>query len=49
MWASLVSYSRVYLGVHYPSDILGGAIIGLIVAFLVHRIASSILNYLKDA
>ena len=49
IWASLVSYSRVYLGVHYPSDILGGAIIGLIVAFLVHRIASSILNYLKDA
>lgn len=25
----LVSYSRIYLGVHYPGDILGGAIVGI--------------------
>jgi len=31
-WASLVALSRVAIGVHYPSDILGGALIGVILA-----------------
>lgn len=33
-WAVLVSYSRVYLGVHYPGDVLGGALLGSALAFL---------------
>ncbi len=32
--ASLVSISRVYLGLHYPSDIVGGAVIGIGFGFL---------------
>ncbi len=32
LWALLVSYSRIYLGVHFPADILGGALLGIIVA-----------------
>ena len=35
-WAALVSYSRVYLGVHYPGDILGGAILGALCGWLVY-------------
>jgi undecaprenyl-diphosphatase len=34
-WAALVSYSRVYVGVHYPADILGGAILGSVIGLLV--------------
>ncbi len=30
--AAIVSYSRVYLGLHYPSDVLGGAMIGALCA-----------------
>lgn len=37
LWAALVSYSRVYLGVHYPGDILGGAIFGSLIGWLVFK------------
>jgi len=34
-WASTVCYSRIYLGVHYPLDIIGGIIIGIISGLLL--------------
>lgn len=37
-WSLLVSYSRLYLGVHYPSDILGGILIGTLFAIISHSI-----------
>ncbi len=35
IWAALVSYSRIYLGVHYPGDIFFGALLGILLGYLI--------------
>ena len=35
-WAVLNSYSRIYLGVHYPGDILFGTIEGCFIGYLIY-------------
>ena len=36
VYASLISYSRIYLGVHYPIDIIFGSFFGIFVGFIMY-------------
>ena len=36
LWAAVPSYSRIYLGVHYPGDVLCGALAGSVIAVIVY-------------
>ena len=44
VWAITVAYSRMYLGVHYPSDVLIGAIIGSGSALLCYHLNNKLLQ-----
>jgi undecaprenyl-diphosphatase len=38
--ASAIAWSRVYVGVHYPLDVLGGAVLGILVAIALRRLSA---------
>lgn len=50
LWAGLVAYTRIYLGVHFPGDVLVGALVGMACAWLVYRLMRyfTIRYYLKQ-
>lgn len=35
IWASVISYAQVYVGVHFPMDILCGAVLGVLIGYVV--------------
>jgi undecaprenyl-diphosphatase len=36
--AVIISFSRIYVGVHYPADIFGGIVVGMLSSMLIYRV-----------
>jgi undecaprenyl-diphosphatase len=43
-WSAVVAYSRIYVGAHYPLDILCGLSFGAISGFLFYKLSLYLLN-----
>ncbi len=46
--ASMISFSRLYVGVHYPSDVLFGMVIGILISYLTEFCVDILLNILTE-
>jgi undecaprenyl-diphosphatase len=44
LWAAVISYSRIYLGVHYPGDVIAGAILGASLGAIMGKLCIVILK-----
>ncbi|MFA5325949.1 MAG: phosphatase PAP2 family protein [Bacteroidales bacterium] len=47
-WASIVSYSRIYVGKHFPGDVICGIILGLIIGYTVFHIFKFVTRKFKN-
>ena len=43
VWASLVSYSRIYLGVHFPFDVVFGALVGFLLGGFLAELTKKVI------
>ncbi|MEP1489225.1 MAG: phosphatase PAP2 family protein [Algibacter sp.] len=49
LWSAIVAYSRIYVGVHYPLDIVCGLTFGALSGFLFYKIATlAVKRFVKD-
>lgn len=44
VWAFIIAYAQIYVGVHYPLDVLGGIIAGLLLGCITANIYNKIVN-----
>lgn len=44
LWAAIISFAQVYVGVHYPSDVFGGMLVGLFVSILNYYVYRKVIK-----
>jgi len=44
IWAGFISYTRLYLGVHYPADLVAGAILGMFLGWMIATVSQRFLQ-----
>ena len=49
LWPFIFSLSRIYVGVHYPFDILTGAVIGVALGFITHKMYNQFIGPYSDS
>lgn len=47
VWALVISYTQVYVGIHYPGDIAGGAAIGVLIGYMTGKIFNKKIGLIK--
>lgn len=48
IFSALIGFSRLYLGVHFPSDVIGGAIVGMLCAWVIRKIIDGVVKIQKN-
>jgi undecaprenyl-diphosphatase len=46
IWPLLFAYSRMYIGVHFPLDVIAGALIGILIGFSFYKLSSPMLAWI---
>ncbi len=48
IWAALIAFAQVYVGLHYPFDVLGGALLGSLIGFIIGKTGERWIGYDTD-